>query len=75
MLIPFHNRGKFRRQAYAAEGYHTLDLLFVGNRHDPRLHRNMNSRQRSAFPEPVETVIVKEELCDQMVGACVHLGL
>lgn len=42
---------------------------------DPCFHRDMSSRQRSTFPEPVETVIVKDKLRNQMVGARVHLGL
>ena len=75
MLIPFHHCGKFGRQAYAAEGHHPLDLFFIGDRHDPRFHRDMNSRQQCAFFKPVETVIVKEKLRNQMVGSGVHLGL
>ncbi len=50
MLVALHHCGKLAGQMHTAQRYHALNLLFIDNRHDPRLVLVHGFRPGNIFP-------------------------
>ena len=75
MFISLHNSQEFFREIHPTKGNHPLNLLFIHNRHDTCLDRNINSRNGCPFPEGIEIFIIKKKLCYQLICPGINLNL